>query len=172
MPGKGKYTTYNAKEKKSFLNDLFRGGPYNGLGAEETRERVVEMGNLQLRAGKTGGKTAGDLDMFPKGVDLTYSGRDLPYGPANGEVDTNDAGDPMNAFVPDTSSPGPGKTDGLDKDPSLNPKKSPEDYKLNVGGVYVPSANTRQPAKSTVYSKNVLGEDNKFDTTKVEQYPE
>jgi hypothetical protein len=174
MPGKGKYTTYNEVKspKKDFRDSLFKGGPFNGLSAEDVKTQVVANGNKILRAGETGGITKGDPNMFPNDVDLSYSGEGLPFGPANGNVPTDRAGDPMNTFVPDVSSPGPGKTDGVDKDPALNPKKTPEDYKKTHDGVYVPSANTRLPAGSVVHQRNVLGEENNFNTTKVEQYPE
>jgi hypothetical protein len=173
MPGKGKYTTYNEVKspKKDFRDSLFKGG-YNGLSAEEVKEDVVNRGNKILRAGGNRGMAKGDPNMFPDGVDMTYSGVNLPYGAPDGNVSTDRAGDPMNAFVPDVSSPGPGKTDGLDKNPALNPKKTPEDYKKTYDGVYVPSANTRQSNGSVVYQKNVLGETNQFNTEDVEQYPE
>jgi hypothetical protein len=177
MPGKGKYTTYHETDpvkipRKNYRDSLFKGGPFSGLKAEEVKEEVVNRGNKILRAEAGGGKTSGDSSMFPNGVDLTYSGGGMQYGPANGSVPTDRAGDPMNAFVPDVSSPGPGKTGGLDKDPALNPKKTPEEYKETFDGSYVPSANTRLPKGSVVYEKNVLGESNSFDTKNVEQYPE
>jgi hypothetical protein len=171
MPGKGKYTTYNSNSspRKTFLASLFKGSPYADKGPEQVRQEVVALGNSILRAGETGGVAAGDGQMFPKGVDLTYAGSNLPYGPPDGDVKVDAAGAPMNAFVPDVSSPGPGKTDGLDKVPGLNPKLKPEEYKPG----YVESANTRLPVESSarVYSANVLGDDNLFNTTEPVQIP-
>ena len=181
MPGKGKYTTYNSNssKRKDFLASLFKGSPYADKGPEQVRQEVVALGNQVLRAGATAvgeltvgpsvGTVSGDGQMFPKGVDLTYTGKNLPYGPADGSVKVNVAGAPMNAYVPDVSSPGPGKTDGLDKNPELNPKLSPEEYKPG----FVESANTRLPIEtsSKVHDANILGDGNLFNTTKAVQIP-
>lgn len=171
MPGKGKYTTYNSNSsaRKTFLASLFKASPYADKGPEEVRSEVVSLGNGVLRAGAANGVAAGDSQMFPKGVDLTYSGKNLPYGPSDGDVKVDAIGAPMNAYVPDVSSPGPGKTDGLDKNPELNPKLKPEEYKEG----YVETANTKLPAETSakVYSANVLGDENSFNTTRTSQIP-
>ncbi len=175
MPGKGKYTKYNApnSNKKKFLDSLFTGGIFNGKTEDETREMVVAAGNTILRAQRV----SGDPSMFPEGVNMDYTGTST-ISPPNGSINVDGNGDPMNAFIPDVSSPGPGKsgasatelgelrTDGVHKDASKNPKLDPKEYKPN----YVPSISTKQPAGSVVYQKNVLGEDNKFDTNRSSQY--
>jgi hypothetical protein len=178
MPGKGKYTKYNAPNspKKAFLDSLFTGGKYSGLDEAKMKEEVVKAGNEILRAPFV----SGDTQMFPQGVDMTYGGSNLTYGPPVGDFSPAKNGDPMNAFIPDVSSPGPGvsgasatelgelRTDGVHKSKERNPSLKPEEYKDG----YTPSIATKQPAGSTVYQKNVLGEENKFDTIKSSQYEE
>jgi hypothetical protein len=93
----------------------------------------------------------------------------------------------MNAYIPDISSPGPGasgesatelgetKVEGTDKSVDRNPKLSPADYLATRGKTFVPgSAGLKTPKEtgSRVYSANVLGEGNNFNTTSPNQYPE
>lgn len=87
------------------------------------------------------GKQAGDLQMFPEGVDLTYGAapniNDVTWDSATstfGGTPSN-AGGPANPFAPDVSSPGPGKTSPYDK--STDPKLTVKDMK---GEAYVPGA--------------------------------
>lgn len=59
-----------------------------------------------------GGIQAGDLQMFPTGVDLTFGG-----APDTSKVKWVNPGDPANGYIPDVTSPtaGPGHTQGTDK---------------------------------------------------------
>ena len=87
----------------------------------------------------------GDPAMFPTGVDITFAGRtlDSPNGPPDVQnVKWTNPGDPANPYVPDISSPGPGKTDGVDK--SVDPQITPEDIKPTYI-VGQPNSATRQP---------------------------
>lgn len=201
MPGKGKYTQYvsNDTSKNNRLGSLYKGGaniepPFRNKDEATAKKETVERGNKVLRATDASGVTAGDALMFPNGVDLAYAGRTSAFGPPDAQHLTteadlkragrNESGDgaPMNAFVPDISSPGPGdsqgsditdgpgtlRTEGVDKLFANNPKLNPTEVKKN----FVPGENTRRPAASTVYSRNVLGEENQFNTKNAEQYPE
>lgn len=184
MPGKGKYTQYNVKNsaRKSRLEALFPGSddvshPFAGLDDDQSRAEAVARGNDILRAGGFDGTGAephaakgGIVDSGDPAlgsVDLTYRGRGLVYTAPNGEIEIDKDGDPMNAYVPDISSPGPGpistlpngpvnvRTDGTDKKVDKNPRLTPQEVKPN----YVPSANTAAPAETgaTVYESNKLG---------------
>jgi hypothetical protein len=195
MPGKGKYTVYNTNNtvKKEHLARLFSGNgnltsPFMGKNAEESLVEATERGNKILRARGTDGFVAsGDSQWGTEGgkVDITYRGRLLPYGPP-GEVEIDGPGDPMNSFVPDISSPGPGvsgenaaelgevRVEGTDKMLENNPKLTPEQYMASRGKTFVPQIGTTRPSETsqTVSDKNVLGPENKFNTTSPTQYSE
>lgn len=139
-PGSGRYTTYipvksdrNDRLKKLFSNssDIYAGAEKNSdaaAAAVATRKAVV--------IGK------GDQDLFGNGVDLGY-GVNNGTVPNTTEVKWSKAGDPANAYVPDLSSPGPGKTDGTDKDadPGLKTTDIKPNYDPNN-----PSVNTTSPS--------------------------
>lgn len=157
-PGKGRYTTYvdKASSRNSLLWKLFNKKAPNDAGVfyggQEPSDNSAAAAAVAARAtanvsngvgglNPANGQQAGDPGMFPNGVDLTYSGapniNDVKWDSAktnfSGLPTTNNGG-PANAFVPDVSSPGPGKTLGLDKD--TNPNISVADLKPN----YVPGA--------------------------------
>jgi len=176
MPGKGKYTLFNTNNsrKKEHLARLFSGGevdsPFAGKDAKESLEEAVKRGNELLRAGSTGGVVAtGDTTWGGDDgkVDLTYQGKYASSTPPNGNFDPTRAGDPMNAYVPDISSPGAGasgesatelgevKVEGTDK--TRNPKLSPNEYFATRGKTFVPTAGTKMPKDSNVYLDNELG---------------
>ena len=146
MAGKGKYTTYNAPNstRKSFLERMFKGdvghfNPFIGLDHVGGTKAANEAGNLYLRASDeaAGGAIAkkiqkGDIGFFPDGVDISYQGKTSKISAPDkksGGTKNNPAGgwfkvgDPANPYMPDISSPGPGKTEGTDK---LDPKLSVE----------------------------------------------
>ena len=95
--------------------------------------------------------TAGDLAMFPTGVDLDFKG-----SPNLDDVKWTNAGDPANPYTPDISSPGPGKTAGTDKadDPGITPADIHPNY---VPGA--PGTGTKSPSATTpkVVKANELG---------------
>jgi hypothetical protein len=182
MPGKGRYTKYsdNNSRKKEFLNKLFpqdaayKGSTYNHLDNAEARAAIVKEGNDVLHPSFQ----RGDPEMFPNGVNLDYSGvrggATAPGKDHDKYVPTR-PGDPMNAFVPDVSSPGVGETEGVEKDLETNPKYDPQKYMNSVDPDrnYVKGPGTRMPsAEGNVWKRNVLGSENKFDTRTAEQYPE
>ena len=179
MSGKGKYTTYVPPKstRRSFFEKLFKGSgkewvptvgstdetpPFVGLDQAQAAKAAAKAGNEIMRATLNGGITAGDLNQFPMGVDLSYSGKVATIQPPDTEAGKDDAwsrpGDPANSYVPDLTSPGPGKTLGIEKD--LDPKIASSDIKPN----YVPGApdtGTKSPStvSGKVYDANTLGTD-------------
>ena len=135
-PGSGRYTTYipvkNVRNdrlaklfnKTSSTGDLYSGAEDNAKAAAS----AVEVAKSVLNG-------SGDRDMFGNGIDLSY-GTDSGSVPDTTEVKWKAAGDPANPYVPDISSPGPGKTDGVDKD--VNPNLESTDVK--------PSFNPKSPS--------------------------
>ena len=193
MPGKGKYTLFNTNNsrKKEHLARLFSGGeiesPFAGKDSKESLEEAVKRGNDLLRAGSTGGIVrTGDPIWGGDGgkVDLSYQGEYASATPPNGDFVPSKAGDPMNAFVPDVSSPGAGasgesatelgevRIEGTDK--TRNPKLKPEEYFATRGKTFVETSGTKMPKTTSerVYAANILGEQNNFNTTSPNQYPE
>jgi hypothetical protein len=185
-PGKGRYTTYVpiSSKRNSLLWKLFNGRAPNDAGVfygEETykndkaAEAVLARATAKVVNGVGGilpsdGKQAGDLGMFVDrdgaagSVDLSYSGapntNDVKWDSAKSNFSgspTTNSGGPANAFVPDVSSPGPGKTLGIDKD--VNPNISIADLKP----AYVPGApdtGTVSPnATSSIIGSSPLGKD-------------
>ena len=133
-PGSGRYTKYVpvASERNQLLAKLFndRAGDKGNIYGKtyqtdpvEAAATVVARATAKVEAGVGGlipkeGKQQGDLDMFPSGVSFQYNDEKVPDLE---KIKWAKAGDPANAYVPDVTSPGPGKTDGTqkDKDPEL-----------------------------------------------------
>jgi len=140
-PGSGRYTTYLPVKsaKTDRLSKLFKGGLsalYDGKeGNSDAAKAAVEVAKKVLNG-------QGDKDMFGNGVDLEYGKQD-PSKIDTAGVKWESAGDPTNPYVPDVTSPGPGKTEGVDKD--VDPKILPEDIKPNFDAKN-PSVNTTSPA--------------------------
>ena len=184
MAGKGKYTTYNtpASAKKTFFEKLFKGSPFAGMDQAAamnpaTDGSPVKLGNDVLRGlnfagdAASGGGTAhvakdGIIDtgttMFGK-VDLTFKGRgDSQIQPPDThegkDVTWQSPGDPANSFVPDVTSPGPGKVNGTDKD--TNPDIKTTDIKPNFDPTKS-SVNTASPSDtgSKVYDSGAFGKE-------------
>jgi hypothetical protein len=171
MSGKGKYTQYAppASDKNTLLNKLFHSGDatqkplVQDLVGKETdaRAAIVELAKQVLAPAHQ----AGDGGYFPAGVDLDYSGKSATVQPpdtAEGkDVKWTNAGDPANAYMPDITSPGPGKTDGKSKD--ADPKIAVKDIKPT----YVPGApgtGTKSPTATNakIVAANILGADAKL----------
>jgi hypothetical protein len=111
-------------------------------------QKMIEVANEQL-APKSANQP-GDLSYFPKGVDLTFSGRGMEHGPPSyNDVDTQVPGLIKSAisspFTPNTASPG-ATTDG-----SVNmspPEKAPA-ADLVVPNFAAKAANIVNPAKTS-----------------------
>lgn len=141
MSGQGKYTVYapEAGEKNNLLGKLFSNSPFSKfVGKEEDyRNIVVGTGNTYLVPVDQKGDS-----YFGPSVNLDYSGAPDTFAGAKGAWAK--AGDPANSYAPDISSPGPGKTDGVDK--STDPQLGANDIKPT----YVPAGpntGTRSPAE-------------------------
>jgi hypothetical protein len=157
MSGTGKYTVYAppASDRNTLLNKLFRSDDpikkpvtQDKVGQEnDVRQAIVAIALTHL----TPSHQNGDLGLFPLGVNLDYS-----TAPLTEDVKWSRAGDPANPYAPDTSSPGPGKTEGSDK--SDDPEISVSDLKPN----YVPQGpktGTKSPAGTAakIIAANLLG---------------
>lgn len=180
MAGTGKYTKYAApaNAKNTLLNKLFRSNdpkvrpPTQDLVGKETdaRAAVIALATAPVVDGVGGvqpsdGVQQGDLSVFPAGVSMDFSGKLASIQPpdtAEGkDVVWKKAGDPANSYMPDISSPGPGKTLGTDKD--VNPDIAVVDIKPTYvpGG---PNTSTRNPVDTDpkVVAGTVLGKNGKL----------
>lgn len=164
MSGTGKYTKYapTATDAHTLLNKLFHSSdptkksPVQDLVGKEddARAATIALATAKVVAGVGGvspsdGVQQGDASIWPQGVSLDFSGKLASIQPpdtAEGkDVVWKNPGDPANSYVPDITSPGPGKTAGLDKD--KDPGIAAKDIKPN----YVPAApgtGTRSPSKT------------------------
>jgi hypothetical protein len=141
MAGQGKYTVYAppSGEKNTLLAKLFPKSPTaQFVGKEEDyRKIVLEQGNLNLKNGLQMGDS-----YFGTGVNMDFVGSpDISKG-ADGMWTRS--GDPANSYTPDITSPGPGKTDGSDKN------EDPGIKAVDLKPTYVPggpNTGTRNPAE-------------------------
>lgn len=171
-PGKGRYTTYVpvSSPRNTLLWRLFnRKAPgdagiiYNGQDPFDNRkaaEAALATATANVNSSGVGGLSpqdgnqAGDLSMFPTGVNLKYTGTSSTPVPNLEDVKWNSPGDPANPYVPDLSSPGPGRTDGIEKD--VDPQIEYKDVKPT----YVPGGsnlNTVSPDASSPTVAGVIG---------------
>jgi len=141
-PGSGRYTTYvpvkTPRTQRLFklfkfgAPEIYGGGDSNDKAAEVTAETAKKLFD---------GVVPGDPDMFGPGVSLSHG-----TAPDTTEVKWNAAGDPANPYVPDLTSPGPGKTDGKEKD--ADPGLSATDIKPNFDPGN-PTINTTSPSATS-----------------------
>ena len=161
----GRYTTYVGGVQTaahSLLSKLFPAGPFaaqlsNGdetkaqaqVQATATAKVVNGVGGLQ----PSDGVQAGDLGMFPQGVPLGFGA-----SPDVTMVKWTNPGDPANPYAPDITSPGPGLTDGKDK--NVDPKISVADIKATSTTEDVAGQNVRNPAQDgpAIYGNNFIGQ--------------
>lgn len=171
MPGKGKYTTYNApaSNRKTFFERLFKGDdsispPFYGMDAAAALAEANKRGNDILRAGNFVGAKDGVIDTGDSAlgtVDLAFAGRSSAVA-SPGQISPPNTlegkdvvwselspGGPANSYVPDISSPGPGKTDGTEK--IADPQIKTTDIKSN----FDPAAATVNTASPTATSTKV-----------------
>jgi len=149
MAGQGKYTNYapESNAKNILLSKLFPASPTSAFVGKEVdyRTAVVSSGNTNLKPVSQVGDS-----YFGREVNLDFA--DAPDILAGAEGAWKQAGDPANSFSPDLSSPGPGKTDGVDK--SRDPEIAASDIKPSYvpGG---PNTGTKSPA---AYAKKVAAQ--------------
>lgn len=155
-PGSGRYTTYVPVDspRNRLLRELFNkkaGDKGNLYGDPDQTDNIKAAAAVVARAkdnatgiSPEGGHQSGDPDMFPQGVKLDYSGEvDGVSLPDPADIKWKKAGDPIGAFMPDVSSPGPGNTDGTQKE---NPGITQEEAYTDVKGKpFVSDANTASP---------------------------
>lgn len=175
MPGKGKYTNFiGNKDKVVALRRFFKGGgpDYIELNEAEAVKEAANIGNKVLRGGNDGVVPASQNSFWPEGVDLTYSGGKSTVQPPDfsvvndkGYLDEVGPGAPMNAFTPDVSSPGPGKTLGVEKEVGNRPDVEPDPAK---------AAEVKKPSATSpvVHRNNALGDASKLNLDNMEQYAE
>lgn len=160
----GKYTTYVggvATDAHKLLSRLFPGGPFATpltQGDEKAAQKlVIDVARANVQAGVGGiqpsdGVQAGDLGMFPTGVQLGFGD-----SPDVSTVKWTNPGDPASPYIPDVSSPGAGKTDGKDK------TTDPTDTVPGITAVATTEdpagQNLRNPVSDgpAVYGNNTLG---------------
>jgi hypothetical protein len=161
----GRYTTYvggAATKAHTMLSKLFPAGPFAtplSNGDETTAQALVQaaatanvsngVGGLQ----PANGQQAGDLGMFPQGVDMSYGA-----APDVTTVKWTNPGDPANPYTPDITSPGPGRTDGKDKD--VDPQLSISDIQATATTEDTAGQNLRNPVKDgpAIYTNNTIGQ--------------
>ena len=139
-PGSGRYTTYVPvnTEKTTRLKKLFPGGLYDLYEGESSNAAAATKAAARATKVLNG---VGDPDMFGQGVDLTYGD-----APDTTKVEWKNPGDPATPYFPDLTSPGPTKTDGVDKD--VNPGLNISDVKPNFDASN-PSVNTTSPSATS-----------------------
>lgn len=159
-PGSGRYTTYLPvkSSKTDRLLKLFKNGLKSLYGGQESNASAAEEA---VKVAKSVIDGSGDKDMFGTGVDLGYGKK-----PDTTTVEWSKAGDPANPYVPDLTSPGPGKTEGSDKD--VDPNLTATDIKPNFDPKN-PSVNTTSPSATSVrLGTTSLGEELQLGKSSVE----
>lgn len=139
-PGSGRYTIYLPvnSEKTERMSKLFKGGMgelYDGAKSN------ADAASAAVKIAKSVLDGKGDQEMFGNGVSLTYG-----ESPDTTEVKWSKAGDPANPYTPDLSSPGPGRTDGVEKD--SDPQLNATDVKPNFDSSN-PTVNTTSPSATS-----------------------
>jgi len=179
--GSGKYTTYASPKgpRTDLLNKLFGNAPDNvrppaqgtsskAVDEASARAAVLAIATAKVDAQGVGGiapsdgQQQGDLGLYPSKVDLNFGNSPdvskVTWTSANSPSGISSGG-PAHPYAPDPSSPGPGKTEGLDK--TADPGVTPNDMKLGIGDAagFVPSDNTKSPAATgpAIAGANKLG---------------
>lgn len=148
MPGRGKYTKYvpERNTKSLMLERLFLGTnkaspPYAGMEQAAAVLTSNAAGDVYLRGGESS-LQRGDPATFGT-VAMNYSG-----APDTTTVTWNKPGDPAGPYVPDITSPGPGKVEGVDKTHAADAyevKGIQKDLKPD----WVPSSDTQSPSETS-----------------------
>lgn len=160
----GKYTTYVggvATSAHKLLSKLFPAGPFATLVANGdevgAQKAIITIATAPVVNGVGGiqpsdGIQQGDMGMFPNGVLLGFGG-----SPDVSTVKWTNPGDPANPYVPDVSSPGPGKTEGTDK--NVDPGISIADVAATSTTEDPAGQNVRNPVNDgpAIYANNTLG---------------
>ena len=178
-PGAGRYTTYVPVEattgdtkRYERLAKLFNKNAGDAgviYGAAYQVDQGAAAKAVVDRATATDGNGLfpkdGKLKGTPSAINL-YGDVDLSFGhpdnPALGDFKWTNAGDPANGYVPDITSPGPGKMLGTDKDkdPGITPKDVKGNYTPGVIGTGTadPSATSKDVGIAPIGNQLVMGE--------------
>lgn len=182
----GKYTQYVggvATAAHKLLSTLFPDGPYgdNTPGTplakgDETAAQALIIAVATSNPGPdpnggglqpSSGMQAGNLQIFPAGVDLSFAGKALsaPNGPPDpSTVAWKNPGDPANGYIPDITSPtaGPGHT--LGKDKTGDPTATIPEIVAEATDQDPVGQDTRNPIKDgpAIYSSNTVGNPQKL----------
>ena len=177
MAGFGKYTTYvpsrdtksgtKGTSDTSLLEKMYKGDsttspPFYGLTDAQAINSANSRGNQYLRAALDSKHIQqGDPGFFPKGVDMTYK-TDSATGATISAPDQTkfvykNPGDPANGYLPDITSPGPGKMEGTDKvTDSAVAKTLGAHIKPNLVPGTTPGTATPLNSSTGVYEKNLF----------------
>lgn len=159
MSGKGKYSVYavDRSVKSSFYESLFPGTskispPYFGLSQADAVTVANASGQKYLRGGDFGVQNGDPLTVGD--VSFMYDA-----APDTSAVEWKTPGDPINGYLPDITSPGPGKVDGVDKIHSKSEMVDVNKIPEHLRPGYVPTAGTRSPSETStkIYENNSLG---------------
>lgn len=163
MPGKGKYSLYvSRRDAKSHLYErLFPGTqkitpPYKGLSQGQAVTVANDMGDKYLRGGDSGVQQGDPMTMGNVAID--YSG-----APDTAKIEWKNPGDPINGYLPDITSPGPGKVAGTDKDHVGDDAKALKEIPGQVKSGYVASEDSRSPSETS----NKVHDNNSFTNSKM-----
>jgi hypothetical protein len=161
MSGQGKYTVYAppASDKNTLLNKLFHSADaiekpltQDLVGKEiDARAAVLTVAKDKLQPTHQDG----DPGMFPAGVNLDFSD-----APDVSSVKWTNPGDPAAAYIPDITSPGPGKAEGIDKDVDPNVKLTdvkPNTDTAHVGTVANHGTTSPIATNAKIIAANLLG---------------
>jgi len=142
-PGSGRYTIYVPvkSDRSQRLFKLFKFGAPDIYGGAESNVTAAQL-TAENAKKLFDGIVPGDREMFGDGVSLKYG-----TAPDTTEVKWAAAGDPANPYVPDLTSPGPGKTEGTEKD--SDPGLKANDIKPNFDPGN-PSINTTSPSATSL----------------------
>jgi len=170
----GKYTTYvggqGASDSHKLLSELFAVDKtaYPTVAAiqaalpngDEASVQKVVQANAIANVDSTGvggivpanGTQMGDLGMFPSGVQFGFGG-----APDVSTVKWTNPGDPANPYIPDITSPGPGKTDGIDK--TTDPTPTVAEIKVLATTIDSAGQDLRNPSNDSpaIYSNTQVG---------------
>ena len=163
MPGNGKYSLYVAPKgvKSRMYESLFPGTsrtspPYKGLSEGQAVGVANLSGDKYLRGGDKGIQQGDPMTLGNVAINFSHA-------PDTSTIEWKKPGDPIDGHVPDITSPGPGKTEGTNKDHAGDDlallKKIPKQLKAG----YVVTDDTKSPSSTS----EKLHDNNSFTNSKM-----
>ncbi len=149
FPASADYPTAKALQEAAASGDEVAAQVVIQANATANVDPATGIGGIQ----PANGFQKGDMGMFPTGVQRGYGD-----SPDVTTVKWNVAGDPANPYAPDITSPGPGKTDGKDKD--VDPGISIADIQEFSTTQDPAGENLRNPTidAAAIYGNNFIGQ--------------